>query len=339
MFMNWRVLMPPVAALVVCASTGVMRASAAESLRPQADIAAAQGARMTGTITDTTGAVLPGITLVISGPALAEPKMVVTDAMGRFEIAGLPAGRVSVTCTAPGFVQWRREGVEVKPGAPATVNVVMRRVVQVVVDGAPDPAAPGPPTPAPPPSADELLDQIDRFLEQLPEASIAFNAPESMLAGDTTEMHLLLSPKLSVEALEDKLKGLGGDVQGDVIRVAPRMEAVLTGQNFEIVAITPALQAVARNEPTEWRWEVTPKAAGSHRLHLVLNAAVEGSSRTLRTFDRTIQVNVTWGRQLSGFAQNNWQWLWTTALVPVAGWLWKRRRTARSTPDQSAIGR
>ena len=332
------------AAIVIAVATGIPPLSGYALAVAAVQTAAASG-RLAGRITDPAGAPLAGITLVISGPALPEPRRVVTDDEGRFAAAGLPAGSFSVTCLAPGFVQWRREGVEVAAGEPVTLNVVMRRlpertpIVEPPDGGAVEPAPrPLPPTPTPP-SPGELIDRIDTFLDQLPEGSIAFNAPQTMLAGDTLEMRLVLSPQISAEALQQRLEGLPGVVQGATVRIAPVMEAVLTGQNFAISAITPTRQAVARIEPTEWRWQVTATTAGEHSLHLVLNVQVEGTSRTLRTFDRTIQVDVTLGRQISAFATDNWQWLWTTALVPLAGWAWKRRqqpsrREPRSTPAE-----
>jgi hypothetical protein len=267
-------------------------------------IANAQAGRLAGTIRGTDGAALPGITLVVTGPVLKEPRTVVTDAGGHFEVAGLPAGPVSVTCQALGFAEWRRDDIKIAPGGATTLNLVMRLNV------------------------DWVHNQITGFLSQLPEGSIAFNAPDSMLFGQSQEMRLLLSPELSVDAVKDKLRGMPGIIEGAVVRIAPQMEARLSGQSFDVNPITPERQVVARNEATEWRWEVTPKTTGSQRLFLALNVSIEGTSRTLRTFDRTIQVQVTLGQRFSGFVSNNWQWLWTTALVPLAGWLWKRRRSS-----------
>jgi hypothetical protein len=87
---------------------------------------------------------------------------------------------------------------------------------------------------------------------------------------------------------------------------------------------------------------VTPKAGGQQQLHLVLNVSVEGTSRMIRSFERTIVVNVSWGQRLSGFASDNWQWLWAVIVVPIGGWLWRRRNAARagktSQPPAVAAG-
>jgi hypothetical protein len=230
-------------------------------------------------------------------------------------------------------VPWRRAGIDVGAGGSAVLDITMRPQPVTQAPSDPAPSLPRPPAPSEPRPTEaspphRLLNEIDDFLDQLDVGHIAFNAPERMLVGETAEMRLLLSPVLNVDELVDRLRDLRGELQGAEIRVAPRMEALISGQNFEITAITPATQAVSRGEPTEWRWEVSPKSPGAHRLYLVLNAHIIDSTRTLRTFDRTIQVNVTVGQQLAGFVRGNWQWLWTTALVPLAGWLWQRRRRA-----------
>jgi hypothetical protein len=297
-----------------------------------AQVAAGQ---LTGVVTDTSGAPLPAITLVLSGPGVREPRTAVTDRDGRFAFTQLPAGTFELTCTTPGFAPWRREGIDVEASVSAVLNIQMQRLPTASRPGGPPrdgtpttPADEPPPAaaPAPEPEPHALLDEIDRYLDQLDLGNLAFNAPERMLMGETTEMRLLLSPTLDIDELQRKLQDLPGVLQGEQVRVAPRMEAVLSGQNFRITAITPALQAVSRSEPTEWRWEVSPTTPGAHRLHLALNARVTDTARTLRTFDRTILVNVTAGQRVASFVGNNWKWLWTTALVPLGGWLWQRRR-------------
>jgi hypothetical protein len=39
-----------------------------------------------------------------------------------------------------------------------------------------------------------------------------------------------------------------------------------------------------------------------------------------------IEVNVTASQKIGALFKSNWQWLWAAILVPIAGWLWKRRK-------------
>jgi hypothetical protein len=195
-----------------------------------------------------------------------------------------------------------------------------------------------PTTSLPKPSPSPLPDfaAIDRALEALPLGSIAFNVSTPMTLSRSENVHLLLSPSVPVEALQKQLVerlAREGKVEGVQIRIGDRMEARLSGTNFAILAVTPEIQPVTWNEPTEWQWEVRPTAVGNQTLHLTLTAVMQingvDSTRAIRTFDRDIQVQVTWPQRISGFAAENWQWLWTTLAVPIALWLWGKRRKKR----------
>jgi hypothetical protein len=120
-----------------------------------------------------------------------------------------------------------------------------------------------------------------------------------------------------------------GTVESDTIKVSNRMTAHLSGPDFDITANTPETQAVSGIEPTTWNWTIKPKSPGQHSLYLDLDAdfILDGAltPRTITTFGRTINVTVRTGQQFTDFAKGNWQWLWATILVPIVGWLWKRR--------------
>ena len=196
----------------------------------------------------------------------------------------------------------------------------------------PDGTPPPPPIGSPPPPPSGLrstLGLIDRELAKLELANIAFNAPRTLRLAETADIQLLLSPVETRAQLQDRLTAVGDRV-GARIRVTNTMEARLTGSGFEIEAITPETQAVARNSVTEWRWEIEPTRTGTRRLHLTLSAIidVDGASvpRTIRVFDQTLTIHVTWFDRLSGFVGDNWQWLWTAIVVPLALWLWATRK-------------
>lgn len=70
-------------------------------------------ATIAGSVRDTSGAVLPGVTVEASSPALIEKvRSVTSDGAGQFQIIDLRPGTYSVTFTLPGFNTVKRDGVE-----------------------------------------------------------------------------------------------------------------------------------------------------------------------------------------------------------------------------------
>jgi len=100
----------------------------------------AQGGSIVGVVRDTTGAVLPGVTVEASSPALIEKvRTVVTDGEGVYRIVGLRPGVYSVTYTLSGFTTVSRKGIELTTNFSATVNAEMSVGTleqQVTVSGA-----------------------------------------------------------------------------------------------------------------------------------------------------------------------------------------------------------
>src|SRR5262245_42132401 len=78
---------------------------------------------LAGVVKDSTGAVLPGVTVEASSPALIEKvRSVVTDGDGQYKIVDLPTGTYALAFSLPGFSGVRREGVVLTTGFTAVVN-------------------------------------------------------------------------------------------------------------------------------------------------------------------------------------------------------------------------
>ncbi len=84
-------------------------------------------AAITGVVRDTSGAVLPGVTVEAASPALIEKvRSVVSDNGGQYRIVDLRPGAYTVTFTLPGFTTFKREGVELSGNFVATINAELR---------------------------------------------------------------------------------------------------------------------------------------------------------------------------------------------------------------------
>src|SRR5712692_7024503 len=80
-----------------------------------------------GVVKDTTGAVLPGVTVEAASPALIEKvRTAVTDAQGNYKIVDLRPGTYAATFRLAGFSTFKREGIELTTGFTATANAELR---------------------------------------------------------------------------------------------------------------------------------------------------------------------------------------------------------------------
>lgn len=96
------------AALAVVLSSGVARAQASGEIF--------------GRVTDGSGAVIPGVAVTISGPALITPQTTTSLESGAYRFPGIPIGLYSVTFEIPGFNRLVRENVRIETGFNAEIN-------------------------------------------------------------------------------------------------------------------------------------------------------------------------------------------------------------------------
>ena len=88
-----------------------------------------------GVVKDTSGAVLPGVTVEASSPALIEKvRTVVTDERGQYKIVDLRPGTYAVTFSLAGFTAVRREGIVLTTGftAPANADLAIGSIQETV---------------------------------------------------------------------------------------------------------------------------------------------------------------------------------------------------------------
>jgi hypothetical protein len=94
---------------------------------PAMALAQLGGASIAGVVKDTSGAVLPGVTVEAASPALIEKtRTATTDGRGRYEIVGLRPGDYTLTFTLPGFSTVRRENLTLMGEFTATIDADMK---------------------------------------------------------------------------------------------------------------------------------------------------------------------------------------------------------------------
>ena len=93
-----------------------------------------------GVVRDSSGAVLPGVAVEATSPALIEKvRATVTDGGGAYILNDLRPGQYSVTFTLPGFTTVVRNGIDLPAFFTATVNVQLSvGELQETVSGTPE---------------------------------------------------------------------------------------------------------------------------------------------------------------------------------------------------------
>lgn len=188
-------------------------------------------------------------------------------------------------------------------------------------------AAPAQPeTEAPPP--DTSTTAVDQILSQLVLGDVAFNAPEKINIEDTVSIRVALSPDQGAAAVSARIEEPGKRI-AETLQVSNLMQARLTGEGFKIVAVTPEKQAVSSGI-TEWLWDVTPLEEGKHQLTLSMDALItvngEVVPKTLRTYRKPIEVEVTTAQVAGNLLSEHGKWAWSTLLLPLFAWFAKKRK-------------
>jgi hypothetical protein len=84
-------------------------------------------ASITGVVKDSSGAVLPGVTVEASSDVLIEKvRSAVTDGSGTYRIVDLRAGVYTITFGLTGFSTVRREGIELSGTFTASINADLK---------------------------------------------------------------------------------------------------------------------------------------------------------------------------------------------------------------------
>ncbi len=87
--------------------------------------AQARAGSIVGVVSDASGGVLPGVSVVATSPSLTEQRTVVTDGSGHYAVVDLRPGTYTVVFTLQGFQTVRREGVILEGSFAAPVNAML----------------------------------------------------------------------------------------------------------------------------------------------------------------------------------------------------------------------
>src|SRR5215813_8718742 len=83
-----------------------------------------------GTVTDSSGAAIPGVKVTATSPALQGELIFTTNEQGSYRFPALPLGIYKFTYEAQGFANVVRDKVDVTLNFAATINITMTPATQ-----------------------------------------------------------------------------------------------------------------------------------------------------------------------------------------------------------------
>jgi hypothetical protein len=171
------------------------------------------------------------------------------------------------------------------------------------------------------------------FAALLEKANKVFLAPETIKLEKSSEISLVIDLSKDVDKIKAELEGVGK--LGEKIQINRVVVAKLLAPDFEVIeVIKDGRQLLDLKGPTEWRWTVTPRKLGEYKVNVVVTAVIEigndRAERLIQVFDQEVTVFVTPGDAAKFFFTKNWQWLWSTLVLPLGLWYWKNRRNKKN---------
>lgn len=181
-------------------------------------------------------------------------------------------------------------------------------------------------------NAQEAL-KIWPFANVLEKADMAFLVPETIKLGKSLETSLIIDLSKDTEKL--LMDPAGSNKKGEKIDIARVVVVKILAPDFEIIeVIKDGRQLLNPMGQTEWRWTLTPKAIGDYKVNVTVSAVVEiGSDRAerlVKVYDQEVTVFVTPADAAKYFFSKNWQWLWSTLILPFFVWFWRDRKKKKA---------
>lgn len=181
-----------------------------------------------------------------------------------------------------------------------------------------------------------INDYVDDNKVKKSNGLLAYNIPDELIVGEYFSVTVRISKNKNKQSIVLGSRGItiyDGDVNSNVnielIDIKSSMSAQLLGDSrFKITPLSSDFQDIDDNDYTEWEWRVMPLKSGKNYMKLLIRTKnkVDDTYKDITIFDKKILVKPNIKYSVGGWLSNNWQYLFSTLLIPIFTWWWSNRR-------------
>jgi len=183
------------------------------------------------------------------------------------------------------------------------------------------------------PSQPQTTPVNEDILNTITKGDINYVVNDTMIVGTMTEVNMTISQGVTKEKIISEVESFNrSNLRTDSIRISPVMRARLIdpsdGVNFRIVSKTNDEQFLEFGDYTRWTWNVTPLVKGNNSLSLVVDIMFNDKSKSIQVYDGVIYVysDKTFFQKLWIFFIKNWQYIFSSLLIPILIFLYKNNK-------------
>lgn len=159
---------------------------------------------------------------------------------------------------------------------------------------------------------------------------LLYDIPDSMILSKLYTIKVRIQKKTSSISKDGTRKPVQSKIQ-----TSGKMEVDLSDPNpegaFKITKINASQQIVETEYYTEWIFNVIPTKSGEQSLNLVVSIISSDGVKQI-VFEDAIFVKNKISVKIESFWEKHWQWVFSTILIPIFIYLWKRKQKNSNSP-------
>ncbi len=155
---------------------------------------------------------------------------------------------------------------------------------------------------------------------------IVYKVPDTMIVFHEYIITVRISKEQGTTEITENLQG---NITRKTIKTSERMEVILVDSSpdsaFRIKNINKSGQIIDSVDYTEWKFGVKPLKPGRKTLNLVVSI-INGDNIKQKVYSDEIHVKANIGGEVKSWWSKYWQWVFTTVIIPLVIYFWKRKK-------------